>query len=516
MPGSIRPLPRGFGTVGSPVRGALRPDAGTVVRPWELEEEDGSTEPPPRSGFASTITWSTDAPADTDLYTFSSTLVADTNFAYNNAAWAAVPVAGTVTDRNLTCTFRAEGYAARKGDPAGIIHVVNETVEAGTLSLSGRFGLGAVTRITTRWFGDRFGVGDNEVEDGAGTALSTETSAAAPTLIASRGGQFVGVAFVTSSTSTVGAGLWVAERPVNGVLEAELLDASRSEYLQPAGVAYQRRLWVVFVGDAPDQTAGAVGNIYLVSRSVDGTWGSPIQVNDGDAACSFPSVAVSGDADANGAGSVLVVVWREDPATYVKDIYARAVLVDDFDTTGGFVNASSLVSDRSAYLISRDPCVWCSAAGLFFVGYSVQVETSKRPVAQVGVQTNANPADGASAWSSLAFVNYDEAVRQDFIYGCANGTDGRSVVVWEYGTSKEATIYGASCELSDPATWTVLGDRTTYPGTGISDEASGEYAQFPCCTLSNTGESGLFFVRSDGATKKPGAVAVRFRFGTLA
>ncbi len=498
MPGSIRPLPRGFGTVGSPVHGALRPDAGTVVRPWEVEEEDGSTEPPPRSGFASTITWSTDAPADTDLYTFSSTSVTDTNFAYNNAAWAALPVADpSGFDWTLACTFRSE-------DPAGVVHVVTATVDPGTLSTSvGRLG---VPRVVIAWPGAPVvgvGEGDHEVEDGGGAVLRANDSTPAPAMIANRAGQFVGAAFVTASGASVGAGLWVAERPVLGAWEAELLDASRGVYAQPAGVAYQRRLWVVFVADV----VGGVGNVYLVARGADGVWGSPIQVNDGDAVCSFPSVAVSGDADANDAGSVLVVVWREDPTANVMDIYARSVTVDDFDSTGGFVSGSSVLSDRSAYLVSRDPCVWCSAAGLFFVGYSIQDTSTGRPVAQVGVQTNTNPADASSAWTSLTLINYLAGTRQDFIFGCANDSDGRSVVVWEYGTSREATIYGASCELSDPATWSSHGK--------VSDETLPEYAQLPCCTLSNAGEVGLFFVRSDGA-KAPGPVAVRFRFGTLA
>ena len=124
-------------------------------------------------------------------------------------------------------------------------------------------------------------------------------------------------------------------------------------------------------------------------------------------------------------------------------IRARAIKVSDFDTHLGFGGSSDSGDVEVTHLnwvdagrSARDPSVWCSDEGVFFIGYTLTTATGELGVV-VAAKYSTDPA-GAVGWEGetdidgvaepvgvvLCAVGDPAADKHDFVFGAANDDAG--------------------------------------------------------------------------------------------
>ena len=248
-------------------------------------------------------------------------------------------------------------------------------------------------------------------------------------------------------------------------------------------------------------------------------WDEPA---DEDTDAAFPSAAVSGDADANGDGAMALIVWQSTDATGQKNIRGRGCEYQWFaKASGGNLGEPTPFGDfdtRDVALTSsadpdesRDPCVWCTRSGEFFIGYTEDVSRG-----QAVVKRCTNPMHGglaglaAQAPVELAAPRAGEA--QNFVNGWVDEDAGFAIAVWEHTpnsrtSSDYKSAHGAYVDLSDTTgTWQDVNQVSdTSPAT--------EEAANPSVWISSSAEVFVTCVQSDGATG--GAVVFEARKGQL-
>ena len=261
----------------------------------------------------------------------------------------------------------------------------------------------------------------------------------------------------------------------------------------------------------------------LYGGSAAAAWWPAQAIDDGGASGtqSFPSVAVSGDGDLNLEGPVVLFVWRGDSGGGVANIYARATteyllrkgtlsveggvgipsVWGDPDQSTGVVALTSSGTGED----SRDPCVWCTPEGRFWVGYSYQA--SIRSGALAYVLDCSAPAHGGT-WSGPASMDTTNVrLTQNFVNGHCDTTAGYAIAVWEYGNSNRdggKQAWGAWLDLNDAsATWQPFNES-------LSAEPETEIATLPTVWVNPDGTFLLAYIW-ESATP---AFAVRVRIGT--
>lgn len=453
-----------------------------------------------RASFASTLSWSSESPAGTDVYTFTSTAaIGDLSFAFNNASWAGVGFS------TFSCAVGDEANNAilvRRGWKAPPTFGIRAS--GATLPWSPPWGLSLPYPLGYP--------GDDEDTFSA----SGNTS---PIMVTDAGGRPEFMVYLGTRSAVTAAD--PATAPTTVTSGDYVACQSPSGFMDDQG-----RAWVVFIaesdtdGDGVDET-----RVFLTWSDESGTWATPVVVDGGTAGTpSFPTIAVSGMDDANGNGRVLLVTWRvDDGANY--NIHYRAVRVDGttgFEAVGGFTGADADTGDTALTTLTwssgsrsraRDPAAWCTSTGAFFIGYTVAPNGGSPTVVS---QHSTGPCD-AVAWSGELTISSGSA--PDFVFGAAQTDLSQTVAVWEenYTTSSGTTatrIYGATCDLSgSSSTWAWV--PLTYGSDPfISDSGeSTDDDQLPCCVLQEDGTLHLFLIRS--ANGGGSDVRIHYQRGTL-
>ncbi len=346
----------------------------------------------------------------------------------------------------------------------------------------------------------------NTIEIYSGSSLV----GASPAMIANVTGNPYGVAHLVDSGDAVA----VSEGSSTSTITPSTLSFCRS----PAGCMDRTgRFWVVF--SAEGGSGASASQVYLCWSDTPGSWSGPVLVSDtvpasSQEALQFPSVAVAD----GGSEPILLVTWRiGDPSEANSDVNIsyRAAPVATILSYAGFPGAG-IDSDTgeqalTAYgwlrrkdgIRARDPSVFCTYGGAFFIVYTTVFNDTPPPPQTVVAAWTETPLDPAS-WTTatLPVSRPDDAlVDQDFAFGFANGDLAQAVVVWErLSTPKRIAL--ARCVLAGASsgwTWESLGDATDTATDAPADDDA-----FPCCTLDDDGTVHVFYVRSTGTS------AVRF------
>ncbi len=292
---------------------------------------------------------------------------------------------------------------------------------------------------------------------------------------------FTRAAIATTPGSTRVIVTWVtSDRAVVGVESADGLTFSAPVAISsPSEIQCQQVSVVLGEADAAivvyaaTDTATDAHRVYFAYSDDGGvTWQGPHEL-DAPATgseSSFPSVAISGSADANGDGPVIVFAWRDDTPdpsfpdrTYVS-IYYRAMVAADLVSALG--SGAFAWADLPAVLVAgtrdddyRDPCVWGTPTGSFTISFSDQLLTNvpRDPAVAFAAETS-GPAHGAVWTAAELDLVYTDS--QNFVNGTVAWPWMWAVASWEYASESSDTtsIYGAVRDLRDPSSpWVPVG-----------------------------------------------------------
>ena len=280
---------------------------------------------------------------------------------------------------------------------------------------------------------------------------------------------------VTVPRGTYNGVVWTAETVVSAdglTFSAPVaISSAAEEDCQQVSVVLGEADTAIVVYAATDTATGAHRVYFAYSDDGGVTWQGPHEL-DAPATgseSSFPSPAISGSADANGDGPVIVFTWRDDTpdpsipgVTYVS-IYYRAIVAADLVTALG--SGVFAWVDPPAVLVAgtvdddyRDPCVWATPTGSFTISFSDQPFGRPPPASITFAAETSGPAHGA-VWTA-AELDPIHADSQNFVNGTVAWPWMWAVASWEYASESSDTtsIYGAVRDLRDPsAPWVPVG-----------------------------------------------------------